>query len=110
MKTAFLYALVVLVGTIIGLFVVSFVIEAIWPVRFVSERLGEIIGRVAWFLAFVGFVVGWIRQANRKRAKPSLSGPPSKPENLQPIDYSKLSGFTMITQSPNQSLEPTAGR
>jgi hypothetical protein len=70
---------------------VSFVVEAVWSVRFVPERLGEIIGRIAWFLAFVAFVVGWIRQANRRLATPPSSPSPPKPENLQPIDYSKLS-------------------
>jgi hypothetical protein len=94
MKTAFLYALVAFVGSIVSLLLLSFVIGAVWSVRFVPERLGEIIGRIAWFLAFVAFVIGWIRQANRKRAKaPSKPPPPPKPENLQSIDYSKLSSL-----------------
>jgi hypothetical protein len=91
MKTAFLYGITVLIGTMLLLLALSIVIEAIWPVRFNEQRLGEISGRVAWFLAFVAFVVGWIRQANRKEKKvPSAPAPPA-PENLQPIDYSKLS-------------------
>jgi 4-amino-4-deoxy-L-arabinose transferase-like glycosyltransferase len=91
MKTGFLYALVVLIGTIVLLFLLSFVIEALWPVRFSPQRLPEIIGRIAWFFAFVAFVVGWIRQANRKKFKPAAVPPPAKPEHLDPIDYSKLS-------------------
>jgi hypothetical protein len=90
MKTGCLWAFFTWIGTAVFLFLLSFVVEAIWPVRFVPERLGEIVGRIAFFLAFVAFVVGWIRKANRKVAKPQQP-PPPKPENLQPIDYSKLS-------------------
>jgi hypothetical protein len=91
MKTGFLYALVVLIGTIVLLFLLSFVIEALWPVRFSPQRLPEVIGRIAWFLAFVAFVVGWIRQANRKKIEPPAVPPSAKEEHLDPIDYSKLS-------------------
>jgi len=90
-KTGFLYALVVFVGTFILLELLAFVVAAVSTVRFVPGRLEEIIGRIAWFLAFLAFVVGWIRQANRKAAKPPSPPSPAKPENLQPIDYSKLS-------------------
>jgi len=88
-KTGFLYALVAFVGAFIFFELLALVIEAVSTIRFVPGRLEEVIGRIAWFLAFVAFVVGWIRQANRKTAKPPP--PPPKPENLQPIDYSKLS-------------------
>ncbi len=93
MKTGCLYALVAWVGTGILLLLLSFVIEAIWSVRFEPYHLGEITGRIALFFAFVAFVVGWIRQANRKGAKPPPPQPAAKPENLQPIDYSKMSSL-----------------
>jgi hypothetical protein len=90
-RTGFLYALIAFVSAFIFFELLAFVIEAVSAVRFVPGRLEEIIGRIAWFLGFVAFVVGWIRQANRKTRKPPSSPPPPKPENLQPIDYSKLS-------------------
>ena len=93
MKTGFLYALVTWLGTGVLLFLLSFVVEAIWSVRFEPYHLGEIVGRIALFLAFVAFIVGWIRQANRKGAKPAPAAPQPAPENLQPIDYSKLSSL-----------------
>jgi hypothetical protein len=105
-KTGFLYALCAFLGAIILLLLLSFVIGVVWSVRFVPERLGEIIGRIAWFLAFVAFVFGWIRQANQKAAKPPPSPPPQKAENLQPIDYSKLSQIVDDDRKANQPLQP----
>jgi hypothetical protein len=91
MKTGCIWALVTLIGTAVLLFLAAFAIEATSHVRFGGEPFGELVGRIALFLAFVAFVVGWIRQANRKTTKPTPAPPPSAPEKLQPIDYSKLS-------------------
>jgi len=93
MKTGFLYALLVMAGTFIIGIPLSFLIQYLFPPlrNLDSYKVGELIGRVAWFLAFVAFVVGWIRQANRKAVAPRAPAAAPAPENLQPIDYSKLS-------------------
>jgi membrane protease YdiL (CAAX protease family) len=65
-----------------------------------SERFGELCGRVIWFLVFVAFVAGWIRQSNRKERKwPPAPAQPT-PETLQPIDYTKLSAPVPVTAAP----------
>ncbi len=91
MKTAFLYGLIALVGSLAALVALSFAIEAVWHVRFNEERLAQLTGRISWFLAFVAFVIGWIRQANRRKTLPPPAPAIPTPENLEPIDYSKLS-------------------
>ena len=93
MKSGF-YALLTMVGAFIIGIPLSFLIRYLFvPLRGLDSEKGEFIGRIAWFLAFVAFVVGWIRQANQKAVKPAPAPPPPKPENLQPSDYSKLASL-----------------
>lgn len=93
MKTGCLFAVIAMVGTVLIGLPLSFLIQYLFPSlqNLDSYKLGELIGRIAWFFAFVAFIVGWIRQANRKRFEEPKIPELSKPENLQPIDYSKLS-------------------
>jgi len=87
MKRAFLWAFLTWLGVVLA----SLVICLVLPVPVDAERVGDIGSRIGLFLAFVVFVIFWIRRANRKETKSPLTPPQSTPENLQPIDYSKLS-------------------
>jgi hypothetical protein len=110
MKTGCLWAIIAWLGTTVLLFFAAFLIETFLSVRFGGEPFGELIGRIAIFVAFVAFVVGWIRQANRKKTMPSPAPATPTPENLQPIDYSKLSQLYDDDKRPNQPLERTGSR
>ena len=87
MKRAFLWAFLTWLGVVLA----SLVICLVLPVPVDAERVGDIGSRIGLFLAFVVFVIFWIRRANRKETKSPLTPPQPTPENLQPIDYSKLS-------------------
>jgi len=94
-KTGLRYAVVTFIAGFILMMLLYVAAPALFPslVALGSERVGEILGRALWFFSFVAFVVGWIRQANRKEKVPPTAPPPAAPtpENLQPIEYSKLS-------------------
>ena len=88
MKTGLLYAIATFVIGFLVSLLLFLAAPAVFPalLRLGSERFGELVGRAIWFLVFVAFIVGWIRQAKRKEKKsPSAPSQPT-PENLQPID------------------------
>ena len=95
MKAGCLWALVTWLATVVCLVLVALAASAIWHVSVDPERLGDLSSRIGLFLGFVVFIIVWIRQANRKNRQPET--PPKAasvtPENLQPIDYSKLSSL-----------------
>src|SRR5262249_2921923 len=92
MKAGCLWAFVTWLATLVSLISVAPAVSAIWRVRLNPEGFGDLSSRIGLFLGFVVFIVVWIRQANRKERQPKTPPKPAPvtPENLQPIDYSKL--------------------
>jgi len=86
-KRVFLWAFV----TWLGVLLASLIVCLVLPVPVDAERVGDIGSRIGLFLGLVVFLVLWIRRANRKESRSPLTPPQPTPENLKPIDYSKLS-------------------
>jgi hypothetical protein len=98
MKTGCLFATLSIVSVIILALLFGFVLDAALPkpngANF--EGVGRLTGFVIIIVVPWTFILGYRRQARREAQKPR------PPENLRPIDYSRLGQTTQQPPTPNR--------
>ena len=100
MKTGCFCSFLAVVGAFVVVFLLMLALDAILPasIKLNPEGIGRISGYFIWpFVAPGAFIYGYRRQARREASQPR------PPENLRPIDYSRLSETIHSQQPPNDS-------